>query len=244
MQLELAKIRLDGGTQPRESLDQETVTQYARNMREGLTYDPIDVVYDGTDYWCWDGFHRCMAGVLAKLTQIEVRVTQGTLEDAQWLSLGANKNHGVPRSNDDKKRAVRIALTHPRATGISDHQIAVHVGVSQPFVGRIRKRLAATNNGYQSPVRTGRDGRTINTAKIGKRASAKCQDTPPRKQAAASVTRTLARGHSPPVRLIPLQFCPDNPQTAADTLMQEFSREFVNALVQELVQRLNQEGAV
>jgi hypothetical protein len=42
--------------------------------------------------------------------------------------------------------------------------------------------------------------------------------------------------------MIPLQFCPTNPQTAAATLWQMFSREFVEALVQDLSQRLSQQG--
>jgi hypothetical protein len=38
--------------------------------------------------------------------------------------------------------------------------------VSQPFVGTVRKE--STDSGYQSDACTGRDGRPINTANIGK----------------------------------------------------------------------------
>jgi transposase-like protein len=68
------------------------------------------------------------------------------------------------RSNEDKARAVIAALRlRPRE---SDRAIADHVGVSYQTVANHRKRLS--NFGSQSEVRTGRDGRTINTANIGK----------------------------------------------------------------------------
>ena len=36
------------------------------------------------------------------------------------------------------------------------------------FVGKLRKEAEPTINGLESTERTGRDGRTINTAKIGR----------------------------------------------------------------------------
>jgi hypothetical protein len=246
MKLALPKIRLNGGTQPREKLDHTTVIQYKQDMRAGVQYDPIEVVYDGTDYWCWDGFHRCAAASLAGLLEIEAHVTQGSLEDALWLSASANKRHGVPRSNADKGRAVRTALNHPQGAGLSDHKIAEHVGVSQPFVGKIRRKMAATNNGYHSATRTGRDGRTIKTANIGR-----TPHSPPR-QSGGRASRPMISpkahmprlGHSAPCPMIPLQLSPNNPQTAAATLWQHFSRSFIETLIAELTQRLTKQGAV
>jgi len=45
---------------------------------------------------------------------------------------------------------------------MSDRQIAEHVGVSAPMVGKHRKELETTVKDLQSESRTGRDGRTIN----------------------------------------------------------------------------------
>jgi hypothetical protein len=239
MKLTLDQIRLDGGTQPRHAIDSTVVAQYARDMRDGVKFDPIEVVHDATDYWCWDGFHRCAAAVLAGLSEIEVNVTQGNLEDARWLSLGANKQHGLPRTNVDKQNAVRKALAHPKGHSLSDNQIALHVGVSQPFVSRIRKKLAATYNGYKSTHRTGIDGRTINTANIGKATSKKRRRRGFRISKNA-YTPTLAE--SEPCPMIVVQFSPNNAQTAAATLIEFFPRSFVEALVLELTQHLSQTG--
>jgi hypothetical protein len=48
--------------------------------------------------------------------------------------------------------------------------------------------------------------------------------------------------HSEPLRLIPVQFCPDNPHTAAATLIQLFPRSFLEGIVSEISQHLTQTG--
>ena len=175
---------------------------------------------------------------------ILVEVVQGTQADAQWYSYGVNKLHGLRRTKEDKERSIRAALRHTQGASKSDRELAEHVGVSHPTVAKYRKELESTGKIYQSTCRTGQDGRTINTAKIGRRRTA--ADNAPRAINGTPISpraRPLIRGHSSPVPMIPLQLCPTNPQTAAATLWQFFSREFVKALVQDLSQRLSQQGA-
>ena len=69
---------------------------------------------------------------------------------------------GVLRS--EGTTMVKAALVHPNGVKMSDSQIAEHVGVSHPFVGKIRKQLAADGSLETVTSRTGRDGRTTNTA--------------------------------------------------------------------------------
>jgi hypothetical protein len=93
------------------------------------------------------------------------------VEDAQWFSLGANISNGLYRSNDDKQRAVKAALCHPKGAGLSDNQIAKHVGVSQPTVLRCREKLVASYTLYKIESRTVTRGGTtyqLNTANIGR----------------------------------------------------------------------------
>ena len=171
--LPLDAIRLDGGTQPRAAIDAETVHEYAERMKAGDHFPPVQAYFDGTDHWLSDGFHRVKAAAEAGQTTIQAEVWDGTRDDAFWMSLAANKDHGLRRGNDDKVRAVTLALkTKPN---LSDRQIADHVGVSHEMVRKHRP----TVNGCQSAVRTGRDGRTINTANIGKAAGAKAKPTSP-----------------------------------------------------------------
>jgi len=111
---------------------------------------------------------------VAELTKCEAIIHQGILGDAKWFSYGANKTHGLPRTNADKQRAVQAALAHPKAAGMSDVQIAEHCGVHQTTVSEWRKKLEPLKESL-SGKRTGGDGRTISTAaRLAMIASRRC----------------------------------------------------------------------
>lgn len=178
-------IRIDGGTQPREELDEETVAAYAEAKLAGDKFPPLTVFFDGKYHWLADGFHRYWAHRKHE-TQlgpgIDVEIHQGTQRDAILYSLGANHNHGLPRSPEDKRQAVQKMLTDPEWSQMSDGAIAIAAKVSQPFVSKLRRNLPlidgpeTTQNVLSDddkvvispPARKGRDGRTVNTSKIGK----------------------------------------------------------------------------
>jgi hypothetical protein len=160
-------IRTDGGTQPRASIDYHAVEDYADAMGAGAKFPPVVLFFDSTTYWLADGFHRVQATIMAGGDEIAAEVRQGTQSDAQWYSFAANKTNGLRRTNDDKQRAVKAALAHPKAAGMSDRKIAEYVGVHYNTVAEYRK--ATITKGDSEPrCRTGRDGRTINTQNIGK----------------------------------------------------------------------------
>lgn len=168
IRLPISSIRLDGGTQPRAAINAQAVSDYMNDMDSGAEFPPVDVFYDGTNHWLADGFHRINAAEKAGRHEIDCEVHQGTQQDAQWYSFGVNKGNGLRRSNQDKQRAVKAALQHPGGTGLSDGQIAVHVGVSDQMVRNYRRQINPTPKVLKSTKRKGRDGRTINVAKIGK----------------------------------------------------------------------------
>lgn len=175
----LTEIRTDGGTQPRAQLDLAIIAEYAEAMANGANFPPVVVFYDGEDYWLADGFHRISAAQQLGLADIDTDVRQGTLQDAQWYSYSVNQAHGLRRSNPDKRHAVEAALSHPYAADKSDREIADHCGVSHMLVNNIRNELKSTVNFLQSDTRTGRDGRTYNTANIGHNGNGHPQTTPP-----------------------------------------------------------------
>jgi hypothetical protein len=172
MRLPISSIRLDGGTQPRAAIHAQTVSDYMKDMASGAEFPPVDVFYDGSNYWLADGFHRIMAAEKSGRDEIACQVHQGTQQDAQWYSFGANKGNGLRRTNQDKQRAVKAALQHPGGADLSDGQIASHVGVSDQMVRNYRRRMEATPKVLKSAKRKGRDGRTINVAKIGRTVAA------------------------------------------------------------------------
>jgi hypothetical protein len=164
----LAKVRRDGATQPRAGLSEDHVADLLRALSEGEKLPPVDVMYDGTAYWLYDGYHRSAAHERAGRTEIAAIVHQGGQADAQWESYAANKAHGLKRTNDDKKRQVLAALRHPNAPNLSNREIARHVGVDEATIRTYRAQLETTAEIPQSETRKGGDGRTINTARIGK----------------------------------------------------------------------------
>lgn len=124
--LDINRIRIDGGTQPRVQLDGGKVKEYSEAiLHQGAKFPPIDVFFDGTNYWLADGFHRLFAhqmlagnesvvNLLAHLDQdiqrIAARVHHGSQRDAVLFSVGANALHGLPRKNDDKRQAVKTLV--------------------------------------------------------------------------------------------------------------------------------------
>ena len=171
VELPIADLRTDGGTQPRAYLDGPTVMEYADAMERGVQLPPVQVMYDGEDYWLYDGFHRVKAAQNIDRTTIRAEVEQGTQEDAQWASLAANKDHGLRRSQADKRRAIRQAL---KGWGEEkpDREIANHVGVSRRTVWKHAQELSASCENYtrQDKRKVTRNGTTYtqDTTNIGR----------------------------------------------------------------------------
>jgi len=122
-----------------------------------VDFPPISVMYDGEEYWLYDGFHRLRAAEKVGRSEIEADVEQGTKEDAQWASLAANKQHGLRRSQADKERAITRALKGWYEEK-SQREIARHVGVSNSTVSRKCEEVFDSNTSSQKDKR-GRGGR-------------------------------------------------------------------------------------
>lgn len=161
-------IRTDGNTQSRVEIDPNVVNEYIEAMQNGDIFPPVVVYQNDDGVWLADGFHRLAAAKALGRQWINAEIRQGSQLDAQWQSFGANKDHGLRRSQADKERAVKAALLHPNGANMSDGAIAKHTGVSAPTVAKYRKELIADSKISESAERVGADGRTINTAQIGK----------------------------------------------------------------------------
>ena len=173
MMLEIAKIRLNGGTQPRKSINEGTVNEYRQDMLAGAEFPPVTVFHDGFDYWLADGFHRVLASQSLGNKEIKADVKQGDRRDAVLYSAGANTSHGLRRTNADKRRAVMMLLNDPEWSQWSDREIGRRCNVSSMFVGGLRSE-ARTVNIYSSEkkytqTRNGKEYTyTMNTSSIGK----------------------------------------------------------------------------
>jgi hypothetical protein len=162
--LPLDSIRTDGGTQPRAQLDGAAVEEYADLHDAGVAFPPAVVFHDGGDYWLADGFHRYHGAKKVGKPSLLCEVRRGTVEEARWYAFGANKAHGLRRTNEDKRRAVQAALRMKPEK--SDRAIADHCGVHHDTVSEYRKRLSDSDS--QPAVRIGRDGKQHPATGVGK----------------------------------------------------------------------------
>ena len=180
--IEISRIKTDGGTQPRVSLNQETVAEYRDAYKSGVRLPPVMLFFDGADYWLADGFHRFFAARDAGLTEIYEDIQPGTQRDAILYSLSANSKHGLRRTNADKRKAVQTLLDDAEWSKWSDREIAKRCAVGYDLVADIRKsHLPETIDRPQSDTRTvQRNGTTYEqkTANIGKQKPSEPEPAP------------------------------------------------------------------
>ena len=131
-------LRIDGGTQSRQEINQETVAEYAEQISAGAEFPPVTAFYDGVDYYLADGFHRYFATKKAGKASVNVEIVNGTLRDAVLHSCGVNALHGLRRTNADKRKSVMTLLDDVEWQDWSNGEIARQCHVSPPFVASLR----------------------------------------------------------------------------------------------------------
>jgi uncharacterized ParB-like nuclease family protein len=233
--LDMSVVRIDGDTQPRTAINPGIVQEYAEAMQAGVEFPPITVVHDGATYWLVDGFHRFFAHRRLSRRQIKADVVAGELADARWLSVAANKAHGLRRSNEDKAKAVVRALK--LKPELSNPAIAEHIGVGETMVRRYRELLeqqkAAQASGSPKAnlqARVGRDGKRYPARSTGRRSARR----------AGRIARNAfkpVRAGSAPARMTALNM-PHDPIMGARTLIELFDADYLRALVTFLKKHL------
>jgi hypothetical protein len=239
MKLPLKKIRCDGGTQPRMKIDETVIAEYVEAMRAGDVFPPVDVFYDGSEYWLADGFHRIGSAMVLQLPSFECNVHQGTLHDAQWYSCGVNKAHGLRRTNEDKVRSVKNGLR--LNAWRSDTEIAKHVAVGRTMVAKYRQELV--------------DSGEIAADAPCSSESASCRGDmmqPPAAEPGQPTRIVTRRGRTYQMRVGKIGLAPKpgrapaaskaalpaDPAAAARAMLSSYERSFLNALVEELADLL------
>ena len=145
MKLKLSQLRIDCDTQSRVKIDQQTVGEYTQALMDGAVFPPVDVFFDGIQYYLVDGFHRYFSHKNAATSEIDVKIHNGTLRDAQLFSKGVNSEHGLKRSNEDKRKAVMSMFNDEEYCKLSDRLIAKACKVSNHLVSKMRSELGHEN---------------------------------------------------------------------------------------------------
>ena len=169
--MKLTEITVDSSLQGRCKLNQEVVDEYSEVLREGVKLPAITVFRVGSRYYLVDGWHRYFAHKKAGLADIEVTIIDGTIREATLYAFGANDDHGLRRTNDDKRKVVMMLLDDLEWAEWSDREIAKAAKVSTMTVGRIRKSLGiqptevkAIVNGKETTVKVERNNNELQSA--------------------------------------------------------------------------------
>lgn len=167
----VTSFRTDERCQPRVSLSTDLIGEYADAMKAGEQFPPVVAFHDGEDIWLADGFHRIYAAKQAGVAAVLAEVRPGSLRDAMLYSVGANAQHGMRRTNADKRKSVETLLNDPEWSLWTDSEIARRCAVHHSTVAAVRSSLAKTASDTPNErTYTDRHGNvtTMNTANIGK----------------------------------------------------------------------------
>jgi len=88
-----------------------------------------------------DYVRRIVAMFSFGVESVECEVKQGTIDDAREYACSANSRHGLPRTPEDKRKAVEVFFKIPGRDDLSNSEVAKKVGVSVPFVKKVRDEL-------------------------------------------------------------------------------------------------------
>ena len=140
--LALEHITEDPKLQGRE-LKRAVVGRYVEALRRNEVLPPVTIVRDKDDnYYLVDGYHRLAATrELNGVDTIDAEIVPGTYDGALWYSWGANRYHGLQRTHEGLRSAVRAALTHPKWSKESDRKIGRQIGCDHKTVGNMRRTL-------------------------------------------------------------------------------------------------------
>ena len=153
--LPLDGLVLDAGTQVRLALSPAVVCRCVEALGRGDSCTAVVVFRaDGRDVLA-DGFQRVAAYRKAGRSEIPADVRLGSVADALWFALGANRSGGKLLGVGDTRRAVELAY---RAwPDVSPDRVAAQLGCPLRYVNRVRAALERRRR--PPPHSGGSDGR-------------------------------------------------------------------------------------
>lgn len=151
MMIPISSITLDKRLQLRVQENPEAIQEWATSMIAGVVYPDVKLMQvDEVLYLC-DGWHRLKAAVRAEKSEIGAEIVVGTWRDALLAAIGANAQHGIRRTNEDKQRAVRTLLCDPEWAKMSNRDLGALAGVSHEMIRKVRDQLEQEDPESLSP---------------------------------------------------------------------------------------------
>lgn len=136
--MNIGALIMDERLQSRAEINEDTVSEYAENIKAGDEFPPVLAFFDGISYYLADGYHRVHAHKRADKVSILCDVENGTIRDAILRSLNVNSKHGMRRTNADKRKSVMVMLNDEQWRKWSNSEIARQCDVSVSLVASLR----------------------------------------------------------------------------------------------------------
>lgn len=149
IELKLAQIDPSPAFAVRANPDQETIEKYTEAYKAGEVFPPVDVFHGGEgQYLLADGGNRYKARHSAGFGLIACRLhvcesTEHADEEAALFAAAANEAHGLRRSVEDRRAAVKSIIGRKKFADASDRRIADICKVTHTLVRVIRDELTA-----------------------------------------------------------------------------------------------------
>ena len=167
----LTAIVADPRAQPRETIDDKTIEDYAEAMRNKAKFPPVLVfTEDAKTFYLSHGFHRFGGAKFAGKDTIDADVRKGGLRGAILYACGANADQetvGLRRTNVDKRRAVLTLLRDEEWGKKSMAWIAKQARVAKSYVHGLKKENAGVLKNTSTV--TGQDGKEYPARKSPKK---------------------------------------------------------------------------
>jgi len=239
--LKLDQIRIDGGTQPRACIDEQVVAEYAEFYKTDAKLPPVTVFFDGAAHWLADGFHRYWASKRIERDYVPADVHAGTQRDAILFSVGANADHGLRRTNGDKRKAVLTMLEDEEWSTWSAREIARRCRVSESCARRIKSDHTAHSAQYESAERTfihPKTGKpaTMKTGNIGRKRKSRPAKSP---RIAKGAFRPAPHSADSAVPMRSVKLPLNNPEQAARSMGSLFDDEWMRRMATEALRILD-----
>lgn len=162
-------VHLEPRCQCREEIDQEyvaTLVEAFQAEREIPRIEVWEVTADENEprLVVVDGYHRRQALKILKREWLHVEIVgTGSLDEASWYAIGRNHEHGLRRTFEDRKKAIRYAFENPLARDYANTTIAKQTGCNAKLVAEIRDEVESAiemkTGAEPSRTRTGVDGK-------------------------------------------------------------------------------------
>ena len=123
----------------RVAVNDAVVNDYAELIRSGITFPALTVYKVNEEYHLADGLHRLLAYERAELPVVRCHIMNGSLQDAILHSLRSNAEHGLARTNADKRKNVQTMLDDETWSKFSNREISKVCGVTHTLVNSMRK---------------------------------------------------------------------------------------------------------